>query len=515
MKRLWMICMACLLCLSLQAEISHKRVVECPAFVTANTSEIEIRKITLTDEQTQVDAVFYGQPGTPAVLSSKTYLQTAQYRFPLREADKVSIDGLTEPEVIPESGRLEIILSFAPVPSGIHEVDFVEMESGWNIWGIQLTETDPYVYVPTFLEEEEPVEEQLPDPQLKMGPVKLNGYVLGYDTRMLMNMSLNYNDSLFPEDWQLPVKVRQDGSFHVELDLVKACKARLKVNQAELPLFLLPGEELTVYIHLPALSMSASRLQHRRIGKEPVAWFDGLGESVDGQMAAMLGRHGHHKTGGAWEEYVRSWEQCLASEAVKADVQTIQPMCGRIQQRLPLEAGDRKVLAALRTAPLREYLQTKENILRTELSRAESVKEAVVAVLDTTVTGADILPRIIAPHKGRALLIDFWATWCGPCKRSMVAMRPLKERLASKDIVFIYLTGPSSPMANWKQDLEKMNGVHYRLSEAQWKYLCQSYGITGIPGYLIISHDGKLQGRYVGFPGVDVLEKDLLRASDE
>mgnify|MGYP000706593257 FL=1 len=212
MKRLWMICMACLLCLSLQAEISHKRVVECPAFVTANTSEIEIRKITLTDEQTQVDAVFYGQPGTPAVLSSKTYLQTAQYRFPLREADKVSIDGLTEPEVIPESGRLEVILSFAPVPSGIHEVDFVEMESGWNIWGIQLTETNPYVYVPTFLEEEEPVEEQLPDPQLKMGPVKLNGYVLGYDTRMLMNMSLNYNDSLFPEDWQLPVKVRQDGS---------------------------------------------------------------------------------------------------------------------------------------------------------------------------------------------------------------------------------------------------------------------------------------------------------------
>ena len=151
------------------------------------------------------------------MLSSKTYLQTAQYRFPLREADKVSIDGLTEPEVIPESGRLEVILSFAPVPSGIHEVDFVEMESGWNIWGIQLTETDPYVYVPTFLEEEEPVEEQLPDPQLKMGPVKLNGYVLGYDTRMLMNMSLNYNDNLFPEDWQLPVKVRQDGSFHVEL----------------------------------------------------------------------------------------------------------------------------------------------------------------------------------------------------------------------------------------------------------------------------------------------------------
>lgn len=46
-----------------------------------------------------------------------------------------------------------------------------------------------------------------------------------------------------------------------------------------------------------------------------------------------------------------------------------------------------------------------------------------------------------------------------------------------------------------------MTGVHYRLTDSQWKYLCTSYGVTGIPAYLIISHDGKLQGRYVGFPG--------------
>lgn len=515
MKRLWTICTACLLCLSLQAVITHKRVVEYPAFVTANTSEIEIRKITLTDEQTQVDAVFYGQPGTPAVLSSKTYLQTSQFRCPLREADKVSIDGLTEPEVIPESGRLNVILSFAPVPEGVHEVDFVEMESGWNIWGIQLTEADPYVYIPNFLTDREESGEQLPEPQLKLGQARVNGYVLGYDTRMLMDMRLNYGDGVFPEDWQLPVRVRQDGSFHVELDLVKACKARLKVNQAELPLFLLPGGELTVYIHLPALSMSASRLQRHRHDGQPVAWFDGAGESLDEQMASALVHHGRHKSDETWQQYADSWDQCLTPDEVKADLQAARSLCSRIQQRLPLEANDRKVLASLRTLPVRAYLQAREAALRVELSRAEAEKEAVVAVLDTTVTGADILPRIIAPHKGRAVLIDFWATWCGPCKRSVVAMRPLKERLASKEVVYIYLTGPTSPVANWRQEMGKMKGVHYRLSEAQWKYLCQTYGVTGIPAYLVISYDGKLQGRYVGFPGVDVLERDLLRASGE
>ena len=102
-------------------------------------------------------------------------------------------------------------------------------------------------------------------------------------------------------------------------------------------------------------------------------------------------------------------------------------------------------------------------------------------------------------------------------------MVPLKKNLSSKDIVYIYLTGPSSPENIWKSNLSKMTGVHYRLTDSQWKYLCTSYGVTGIPAYLIISHDGKLQGRhdgklqgrYVGFPGVDVLQKDLIRAIEE
>lgn len=52
------------------------------------------------------------------------------------------------------------------------------------------------------------------------------------------------------------------------------------------------------------------------------------------------------------------------------------------------------------------------------------------------------------------------------------------------------------------------------MTQKQWEYLCNSYGITGIPGYLVISYDGKLQDRYVGFPGVDILQKDLLRAME-
>ena len=94
-------------------------------------------------------------------------------------------------------------------------------------------------------------------------------------------------------------------------------------------------------------------------------------------------------------------------------------------------------------------------------------------------------------------------------------MLPLKKKLDGKDVVYVYLTGPSSPENVWRNDLKEMTGVHYRLNESQWKYLCSAYGITSIPAYLIVSHDGKLQRRYVGFPGIDELEKELLRAAGD
>lgn len=261
MKNIWLFCMLCCVCMMAQAGTYRKREVSHPCFITTNTSKIEIKKIILTDEQTQVDAVLYGQPGEMAVISSHTCLRTPQQEFCLREAEGVSIDGLTEPEAIPASGKHSIILSFAPIPAGVHAVDFVEKEEGWTIWGVQLSKAEPYVYVPSFLQTRV-VErsKSLPEPRLKTGKSIINGYILGYDSQMGLDVVFRHSDWLFSDEWGKTVKVRQDGSFHIETDLLIAGGAKLQINKAELNMFLSPGEEMTVYIHLPRLSMSASHL---------------------------------------------------------------------------------------------------------------------------------------------------------------------------------------------------------------------------------------------------------------
>lgn len=587
MKHIWLFCMLCCVCMMAQAGTYRKREVSYPCFITTNTSKIEIKKIILTDEQTQVDAILYGKPGEMAVISSNTYLCTPEQEFRLREAEGVSIDGLTEPEPIPESGRHPIILSFAPIPAGVHAVDFVEKEEGWTIWGVQLSKAEPYVYIPSFLQTRMVERSQsLPEPRLKAGKAIINGYILGYDSQIGLDVVFRHSDWLFSDEWGKTVKVRQDGSFHIETDLLIAGGAKLQVNKAELNLFLSPGEEMTVYIHLPRLSMSVSHLLKNKYGEQQKAWFDGgedllntelatwnyplvinvdtdfvnktqglSDEDYDNFVQERLNKYeaelkGDKRVGEAYKEYVlanlkvnalvlqgargkmsgqidspyvrygydyMTYLQYLERDKgelldVWKDMKEARSIYQHTVKSEHLSAESRKALNLITDPEVRTYVKGKIQAMQALSERTKASKACVIAELDTLLSGADILPAIISPHRGNAILVDFWATWCGPCRKSMPAVHVLKKKLSAKDVVYIYITGPSSPETAWKTAITEMNGVHYRLTQKQWEYLCHSYGITGIPGYLIISYDGKLQDRYVGFPGVDILQRDLMRA---
>lgn len=123
------------------------------------------------------------------------------------------------------------------------------------------------------------------------------------------------------------------------------------------------------------------------------------------------------------------------------------------------------------------------------------------------VPGEQVLDKIIGQYSGKVVVADFWATWCGPCLNGMQLSAPVKEKIKNEDVVFIYLTNPSSPRDEWETMIKQLDGDHYYLPRETWTLLMEQIESKGIPTYLIYDKEGKLQHKSIGFMGTEKLEE--------
>jgi len=102
---------------------------------------------------------------------------------------------------------------------------------------------------------------------------------------------------------------------------------------------------------------------------------------------------------------------------------------------------------------------------------------------------------------GRVVLIDFWATWCGPCNEELPHVKKIAKEFAGEPLVIISVSWDSDD-AKWRQFIQQneMTWVQYRDADHS---LSNAFGVQAIPHYFVIDTDGGLTTEMVG-SGSDV-----------
>lgn len=108
----------------------------------------------------------------------------------------------------------------------------------------------------------------------------------------------------------------------------------------------------------------------------------------------------------------------------------------------------------------------------------------------------EIFDAIVAPHKGKVVVVDLWNTWCGPCRKALKLNEPLKTgELSDDDIVWIYIADESSDYFQYLDMIPKIKGLHYKVNMNQIGKIRKRFNVDGIPYYILIDREGNAKGR--------------------
>ncbi len=121
-----------------------------------------------------------------------------------------------------------------------------------------------------------------------------------------------------------------------------------------------------------------------------------------------------------------------------------------------------------------------------------------------------LFAQLTAPYKGKVIYIDFWGTWCGPCKAQMRYVGDVKAALKDKDVIFMYFAN-NSPEESWKNVIKEYhltgeNVVHYRLTNEQQAMIERRLSIRAFPTFILMDKEGKIVNMKASRPE----QKDML-----
>ena len=101
--------------------------------------------------------------------------------------------------------------------------------------------------------------------------------------------------------------------------------------------------------------------------------------------------------------------------------------------------------------------------------------------------------------KGKVVFLNFWATWCGPCKEEMPSMEALHQHYKNKDFVFLTISVDYGGVNPVKEFIGKQRYTFPVLIDQKGETL-DLFEVKGIPMTFLIDKKGRMRGIYQGVP---------------
>jgi thiol-disulfide isomerase/thioredoxin len=147
-------------------------------------------------------------------------------------------------------------------------------------------------------------------------------------------------------------------------------------------------------------------------------------------------------------------------------------------------------------------------IAQPELSRAAMAPPFTVKTLDGKQISLDDL-------QGKVVLIDFWATWCGPCREALPHVREIAKKFEGQPLIVLSVS-VDDDQEKWKEFVDKNEMTWPQYFDGGFTGpVAKSFGVRAIPNTYTIDADGILQDQHIGDAAIEGKLKKLVKRAQE